>query len=326
MVAGVRLIREIKIGSRVRTDTSAEVESLAKSIKEAGLRHAITVDPNDNLIAGYRRLMAYNALGWKQIEVNVVTNLDEFSLAMSLERDDETEREPMNTVDLLTYIEAITRVEIPDGRSRRSRAIAEGNRRRGAGLGPKQDPRLTWAQRAATEPRTIIGHAIGLSPATTSRFIGIARRLHSDDVITYDCALTAQQEIANGVAVHTAYERMTYAIRVAKHPGKAKVVEPVVEPEPALTPALALAYKLRRREEMVTAKFQREIVGQAVETARSLVTVFTHIADKINEYGVNEEITSDEQERWLKDIAVARTALNKASRAIKGGQGNGKTQ
>lgn len=328
MVAGVRLTREIKIGPRVRTDISAEVESLAKSIKETGLKYAITIDPDDNLIAGYRRLMAYQAIGWKQIEVNIVKDLDQFSLVMSSERDDQTEREPMSNLDLLAYVASILRLEILDGRSRKSRAISEGNKRRWAGLEPVHEPRPTWAQRAPSEPRTIIGNAIGVSSATVSRLIGIARRLHSNDAIARGYALVAQEEIASGTAIHPAYERMTYAIRVAKHPEKVtkrahlekiKAVAPAPEPEPALPPALALAYKLRRRDEMVTAKFQREIVGQAVETATSLVTVFTHIADKINTYGVNEEITSEEQERWLKDITRTRSALNKAFRAIKGG-------
>jgi len=321
MVTSVRLVREIKIGSRVRTDESAEIDSLAKSIKETGLKHAITIDPNNNLVAGWRRLKAYQRLGWKQVEVNVVDSIDAVGLTLSMERDDDTERAAMNNADLLAYIAAISALEEPDGRTRKSRAISEGNRRRAAGLGQKT--RLTWAERVPGEPRTIIGAAIGLSPATTSRFIGIARRMRSDDPVVRGAAILAQQEIQAGVAVHTAYEKMTSGIRAIKHP---EFVPP--PPEPIATEpesAWAMSYRIRRREEMVTAKFQREIIGRAVETGASLVTTLAHIAEKLNTYGVNEEITSDEQERWLKDIARTRLALGRVSRAIKGGQGNGET-
>jgi ParB family chromosome partitioning protein len=326
MVTGVRLVREIKIGSRVRTDESAEIDSLAKSIKETGLRHAITIDSNNNLIAGWRRLMSYQRLGWKQIEVNVVDDLNSMSMALSMERDDDTERAPMSNVDLLAYIAAISVLEEPDGRTRRSRGIAEGNRRRFAGLGRKEH--LTWAQRAPHEPRTIIGTAIGLSPATTSRVLGIAKRMRSDDPVTRNAAILAQQEIQAGVAIHTAYEKMTTDIRAIKRPERVKPkpdAAPLAQPEPEPESAAAIAYRLRRREEMVTAKFQREIVGQAVATGVSLVKMLTHIAEKLNTYGVNEEITSDETERWLKDIARTRTALAKVARAIKGGPENGET-
>ena len=320
MVTSVRLLREIKIGSRTRTDGSTEIDSLAKSIKETGLKYAITIDPENNLIAGWRRLKSYQSLGWKQIEVNVVDNIDAVAMALTMERDDDTERAPMNNGDLLAYVAAISTLEDPDGRTRRSRAISDGNRRRYAGLGANPE-RLTWAERVPTEPRTIIGNAIGVSPATTSRLIGIARRLRSDDPVVHNAAILAQQELQVGIAIHTAYEKMTFSIRQARHPDKipGPVVEPDVEPESAT----AVAYRLRRREEMVTAKFQREIIGQAVQTGASLVVALNHIAEKLNTYGVNEEITSDEAERWLKDIARTRSALNKVSRAIKGGQENG---
>lgn len=321
MVASVRLVREIKIGSRVRTDDSAEIDSLAKSIKETGLKHAITIDPANNLIAGWRRLKAYQRLGWKQIEVNVVDNIDDVGLVLTMERDDDTERTAMTNADLLTYIAAIATLEQPDGRTRRSRGISEGNRRRFAGLA-EQVPRLTWAQRAPGEPRTVIGNAIGVSPATTSRYIGIARRMNSDDPVARNAAILAQQEIQAGVAVHTAYEKMTGGIRQARKQPSAEPV--VVVPDEPESPS-SVAYRLRRREEMVTAKFQREIIGNAVQTGASLIMTLTHIAEKLNTYGVNEEITSDEQERWLRDLARTRNALGKVLKAIKGGQGNGET-
>ncbi len=64
-------ISEIKIGNRFRKDIG-ELETLKKSIKEIGLLQPIVIDEKNNLIAGYRRLIACEELGKDDIKVNVV--------------------------------------------------------------------------------------------------------------------------------------------------------------------------------------------------------------------------------------------------------------
>lgn len=55
---GVIKISDIKIGERLRKKPS-DVSSLAKSIADIGLLHPPVIDENNNLIAGYRRIKAY---------------------------------------------------------------------------------------------------------------------------------------------------------------------------------------------------------------------------------------------------------------------------
>jgi ParB family transcriptional regulator, chromosome partitioning protein len=67
-----RAIADIKVGrKRIRKDMG-DIQSLAESIEDIGLLHAITVDEEGRLSAGARRLAAAKLLGWKTIPVNVV--------------------------------------------------------------------------------------------------------------------------------------------------------------------------------------------------------------------------------------------------------------
>src|SRR5450759_584909 len=61
----------IKVGTRFRKDLGS-IEALVDSIKAGCLLHPIVVDLAGNLIAGERRLMACQRLGWKDIPATVV--------------------------------------------------------------------------------------------------------------------------------------------------------------------------------------------------------------------------------------------------------------
>lgn len=63
-------INEIVVGDRRREDYG-NIDNLAKSITTFGLIQPIVVDKDYNLIAGGRRLMACQKLGWVQIEAEV---------------------------------------------------------------------------------------------------------------------------------------------------------------------------------------------------------------------------------------------------------------
>lgn len=64
-------ISKIKIGKRFRKDIG-DLESLKKSIKEIGLLHPIVIDEKGNLIAGFRRLKAFQELKYKEIPITKI--------------------------------------------------------------------------------------------------------------------------------------------------------------------------------------------------------------------------------------------------------------
>ena len=59
-------IDNIHIGDRYRKDLG-NIKNLAKSIREIGLLHPITIDENGTLICGYRRIEAVKLLGMTEI-------------------------------------------------------------------------------------------------------------------------------------------------------------------------------------------------------------------------------------------------------------------
>ena len=61
----------IHVGSRHRKDLG-DIDGLAQNIDEVGLLHPITIDTENLLLAGHRRLEACKLLGWAQIPATVL--------------------------------------------------------------------------------------------------------------------------------------------------------------------------------------------------------------------------------------------------------------
>ena len=90
-------ISEIKIGQRVR-DEYGDMESLAESIQKHGLLHPVVVDSDYNLIAGCRRLLACERIGWMEIEVKMLENISEKELRI-LELEENIRRKDLTELE-----------------------------------------------------------------------------------------------------------------------------------------------------------------------------------------------------------------------------------
>ena len=92
-----RKIDRIKLkSSYLRLDT--DVSTLKKSVGSIGLIHPVTVNQDDELIAGARRFQAAKELGWEEIPVQVV---EQDALVQELVSIDENlVREPLGQLDL----------------------------------------------------------------------------------------------------------------------------------------------------------------------------------------------------------------------------------
>lgn len=93
-------IESIIIGERFRTDYK-NIDELCESIREKGLIHYPSVDGQNNLIAGGRRMAALAKLGWKNIPVtrrHFVTpaQLRELELEENLQRENLSWQEEVN--------------------------------------------------------------------------------------------------------------------------------------------------------------------------------------------------------------------------------------
>jgi ParB family chromosome partitioning protein len=65
-----RAIKDIIIGDRYRKEMG-DIGSLAKSIEDIGLMHPVVIDSGNNLIAGARRIRAFEQLGRETIPVSL---------------------------------------------------------------------------------------------------------------------------------------------------------------------------------------------------------------------------------------------------------------
>ncbi len=84
-----RPLKQIRIGRRFRKDLG-NLDALAESLDQVGLLHPVVVTPDNQLVAGRRRLEAAKLLGWKTIPVNVVDleHIVEGELAENVHRKD----------------------------------------------------------------------------------------------------------------------------------------------------------------------------------------------------------------------------------------------
>ncbi len=57
---------------RVRVELG-DIAGLRDSISKLGLLNPIVIDENDRLVAGYRRLTACRELGWREVDVRIVS-------------------------------------------------------------------------------------------------------------------------------------------------------------------------------------------------------------------------------------------------------------
>jgi hypothetical protein len=114
-------ISDIKIDSRARRDV-CDIKSLAESIQRVRLLHPVVVDPQGNLIAGFRRIEALKFLGRDDIPATVVDNLNSMLLKLQPERDGNRARKGlsrMEAVEFATPQTARTGTSVESGSSSR---------------------------------------------------------------------------------------------------------------------------------------------------------------------------------------------------------------
>lgn len=95
--------------------TLKDIETLAESISRLGLIHPITIDPDNYLVAGERRLEACRLLGWSAVPVQLTSDLDplelkKIELEENVKRVDLTWQEQVSATEQL---HALMKIEDP---------------------------------------------------------------------------------------------------------------------------------------------------------------------------------------------------------------------
>ncbi|WP_125776188.1 ParB N-terminal domain-containing protein [Antribacter gilvus] len=105
-----RAVDSITVGARHRHDLG-DLAPLAASIDRLGLLQPITVTPDGVLICGRRRLEAARRLGWTTIAVHVRSGISTRLAALLAEREENTQRKPLNPVEESELYDEILTVE-----------------------------------------------------------------------------------------------------------------------------------------------------------------------------------------------------------------------
>ncbi|MEM7308756.1 MAG: ParB N-terminal domain-containing protein [Planctomycetota bacterium] len=93
----VRLLADLKLDNDyLRTGT--DVSALKKSIESVGLIHPVTINQDNELLAGARRVQAARELGWVEIPVHVVER--EALVQELISIDENLVRAPLSTLEL----------------------------------------------------------------------------------------------------------------------------------------------------------------------------------------------------------------------------------
>lgn len=97
----VRPLSDLKLNSEyLRLDT--DVSTLMKSIESVGLIHPVTINQDNELLAGARRFQAVKELGWKEIPVQVVERDELVQELISI--DENLVRTSLSSLELEKYL------------------------------------------------------------------------------------------------------------------------------------------------------------------------------------------------------------------------------
>jgi ParB-like chromosome segregation protein Spo0J len=110
-------INQIQVGQRHRKDLG-DIAGLAASIEQVGLLQPIAIRPDHHLIAGQRRLEAIKSLGWTEVPVVIVSNLEDALPMLKAERDENQCRKDFQPSEAVALGKAIEAIEAPQAKQR----------------------------------------------------------------------------------------------------------------------------------------------------------------------------------------------------------------
>lgn len=150
---------EIKVGNRFRKNPG-DLPGLSKSIAELGMLHPVVIDVDHNLVAGWRRLKAWEmCYPGKPVPITVVTSLDSALSHLLAEKDENTCREDPQASEKIILGLQIEKLEKPRAKERQRAGQEKGRNRSQTVPG-----NLPATKRSDT--RDVVGKGVGMSGKT----------------------------------------------------------------------------------------------------------------------------------------------------------------
>ncbi len=286
----VRPISDIKVGRRHRQ--KLDLEPLVASIKHLGMITAITIRPDGQLLAGFRRLTAMQALGATKIDCRVVDTLDDALTELSIERDENTCRLAMLPSELASLVDEIWPLESQAAKERKDRSG-----------GPRRRARDIDAERSsgAAEFRGTAPSTKGDTRDRVGAAIGVSGHLVGDAYTPYRIANDPDRPDAERAIARAALAEMdetghVYSVAKEMH----RQLRQVREQSATTAAGGSSAARARQAKVRVLNRFAEHVSGLPA----AVTTVLERIGDVSG-------LTEHERRRWTNELRAGRSALSK---------------
>ncbi len=167
-------IEDIDYAGRSRKDLG-DVASLAESIERVGLLHPVVVTADRKLIVGRRRIEAFRRLGRKEIPARIVSNLDELSLLLQAERDENTCRKEFTPEEAVHLGKRIEKEFKPKAQERKRSGGGDKTSEKGRAL------RVNYPKRSQDESKRTLSQAADASGMGRSSYERAKKVVESGD-------------------------------------------------------------------------------------------------------------------------------------------------
>jgi ParB-like chromosome segregation protein Spo0J len=210
VASDVLAVDAIDVGDRHRKDFG-DIESLAESIDKVGLLSPIVVDSSDRLVAGHRRLLAVELLGWSSVPVRRVEQIADAVTALIAERDENTCRKDFTPSEAVALGVALEELERPKAEERRKQAPGEPRGTRAADVCGGESPQQTKGK-----TRDIVAPAVGMKPSRYAHAKTVVNAQDDPDPYVAEVAKEAVEEMDRTDNVETAYRKVRAARSATK--------------------------------------------------------------------------------------------------------------
>lgn len=221
-------IDQIKTGTRHRRDLG-DIDALSQSMVEVGLLHPVVVTPDNNLVAGMRRIAAAKRLGWTSISVCVAKTLDDARKLLIAERDENTCRKDFAPSEAVALGKELEEFEKPkaEERKREHGKTAPGKPKN---TGGKLPPVLNAEKNNDSgKTRDKVAEAVGMSGRTYEKAKAVVKAAESDPEKFGDLA----QKMDDSGKVNAAFKELQ---KRQQEPAKSE--EDISEEEEKATPTV----------------------------------------------------------------------------------------
>jgi len=168
-------LEEIRLNKRHRKDLG-DIESLAASIAKLGLLHPLVLNPEHQLVAGARRLVAVQQLGWKEVPVTIVKSLSEAAKALEAERDENELRKSFTPFEALALGKDLEKLEEPKARDRETKGKSQDGRAGGRGREKPSEESAEGFSKVSGRTRDKVSAVLGIHGTTYEKMKFVATK------------------------------------------------------------------------------------------------------------------------------------------------------